>query len=277
VLGRIGVWLAAAAGLVVLAGLILFVFEGISHWPANPAQKSVAIAEAEFRRCPAVVAAPPRPAGAPVDDVGGVRPGLSRQDSENIFRCMHPDFAFFQELQPYEATGKARQVFDQFRVARNGEAWRLALFGPQDGQAVAIVRREATFSPGRAPVLADTEVELIRHFGPAHVATDLPAMGGRLLTWTYLRDGRPVRKAPVEGSPTYLLDMAAFMAAGFTQSACAEHAKIEPESAPTFDIRCGLTIRAVIDAASHDRAKAWRVRLVVVDQQALARAFGAGG
>lgn len=275
VFGRLGAWLAGLAGLLVIAGVLLLVFEGVSHWPANEQAKPTAIAEAEFRNCPAVVRAPPRPSGQPVDELASIRPGLSRQDAENLFRCMAADFHFAQDLQSYEATGKARQVYDVFSASRDGVTWRLGMFGPKGQETVRIVRRDATFSPGRAPDIAEMEASLLRHFGPAHEAHPMQT-GGRQLTWVYGPDGKPLRVAPVEGSATYLIDMATFMAAGFQQSACAKHAKLEPEAAPSFDVRCGLTIRVALESSPQDKARAWRVRQVIVDQQGLARANTAG-
>lgn len=272
-LGKVGAWLAGLAGLVVIAAIGLVVFEGVSHWPASKDARPTVVTEAEFRRCPAVVRAAPRPAGAPVDDLAGIRPGLSRQDAENLFQCMAGDYRFAQGLQAYEATGKARQVYDLFTAERDGVIWRLGLFGQKPNQTVALIRRDATFSPGRGPVISTMEAELLRHFGPAHEAHDLPT-GGRQLTWTYRADGKPVRVAPVEGAPGYLLDMARFMADGFVQSACAKHARFEADAAPGFDVRCGLTIRVAMDSMQQDRERAWRVRQVIIDQAGLAKVAG---
>jgi hypothetical protein len=270
-MARLGAWLAGAVGLAIIAAIILLVFESVSHWPADQTVTPQAISETQFRRCPAVVMAPPRAPGMPVDDLASIRPGLSRQDAENLFNCMAGDQRFALDVQPYEALGKARQFYDMFSASRDGVIWRLGMFGPKGDQRVRIVRRDATFSPSRGPVIAEIEEALLRHFGPAHEAHDIQT-GGRQLTWTYLKDSKPVRVAPVEGSPSYLIDMAAFMARGFLQNDCAKHAKLEPEAAPSFDVRCGLTIRASIEALAQDKLRAWRVRQVIVDQQGLAAA-----
>jgi hypothetical protein len=272
VLSKVGAWIAGAVGLAIIAALILLVFEGVSHWPADRTITPEVITEMQFRRCPAVVTTPPRPPGQPVDHLASIRPGLTRQDAENLFNCMAGDHRFALDVQPYEALGKARQVYDLFTATRDGVIWRLGMFGPKGDQRVRLVRRDATFSPARGPVIAEVEEAVLRHFGAAHEAHSLQT-GGRQLTWTYLPDGKPVRVAPVEGAPTYLLDMAGFMAKGFLQNDCAKHARLEPEAAPTFDVRCGLTIRVAIEAMAQDKLRAWRIRQVIVDQQGLAGAL----
>ena len=70
---------------------------------------------------------------------------------------------------------------------------------------------------------------------------------------------------------SYLLDMAGYMAAGFTVAGCVKNAKLDPMETPSWDGRCGLTIRAEIDGAMGDPRRVARWRVAVLDQQALAR------
>lgn len=270
----LGAWVVGLAAVAAIIAVGFLTFEGVSRLPGDPTVRPAALEEAAFRRCPAVVSAPPRAPDQPVDDLGGLRPGISRDDARNILACMAGDFVVRVQAQPFELPGKARRVHDMLEATKDGITWRLSLFTPTAAAQpiVAAVRREATFSPGRAPLIADVEAEVLRHFGPAH-ESHVPQSGGRQLTWTYLKSGRAVRTPPVEGSASYLIDLAAYYAAGFQQSDCAKHAQLPPDAPPTFDIRCGATIRIGIDAAPNDPLRAWRVRQVIIDQQRLAAAL----
>jgi hypothetical protein len=272
-LGKIGAWLAGLVALAAIVAVGFLIFEGISRMPGDHTVKPAALQEASFRRCPAVVTTPPRAADQPVDDLGGLRPGLTREDARNILACMAGDFSIRIEPRAFELPAKARQLHDELYAGKDGLTWLLGLFVAQGGtETVGTVRREATFSPARAPLIADVEADILRHFGPSHESHSLPG-GGRQMTWTYLKSGKRVRTPPVEGSPSYLIDLAAYIGAGFQQADCAKNAQLAFDAPPTFDIRCGVTIRAAIDASPSDRLRAWRVRQVIVDQQRLAAAL----
>jgi uncharacterized protein (DUF1684 family) len=107
----------------------------------------------------------------------------------------------------------------------------------------------------------------MQQYGAPHEVRDAPD-GGRILSWTYAPDGRPIRTKAKDGD---IAGAVAYMAAGWNAAACIKNAKTDPLAPPAWDGRCGLTIRAEIDPSLADKSHTTRWRVVVLDQATLRR------
>jgi hypothetical protein len=232
----------------------------------GPARQQVAAPEKPPRVCPPQVSVPTRPIGFPVDDVLGVRPGMSARDVEEIVKCMSEDYEIGTEGVPVPSAGKKR-TRPVLRVNRGEDTVSFALFGAEGQEQVAAMWREAVFDVGAGPPGAEVEAMLSRLYGAPHEARDSPD-GARILMWTYAPDGRPIRVRAKDGD---IAGAVAYMTAGFTAAGCIKNVKIDPAAPPAWDGRCGLTIRAEIDPSLSDRSRTARWRLAVLDQATLQR------
>jgi hypothetical protein len=257
-----------ALGIAVLLGTLAMVVIAVTD-PQKTSAEKAALLKAQ-RRCPPIVSVPTRPIGYPADDVLGVRAAMSWTDAEETLKCVSEDYEIKRASLANTVTGKGRQKRPIMKAVRGQETITVAFFGPEGQERAAGLWQEKFYDVGEGPARQSVEGELVAHYGPPHEARDLSATQ-RQLTWSYDPDGRPLRVKPRDGSPTYLLDMPAYLAAGFKVAACVKNAKVDPADTPTWDGRCGLTIRAELDNAMGDQRRLSRWRVVVLDQQALAR------
>jgi hypothetical protein len=183
-------------------------------------------------RCPARLETKARDAKAPVDDVLGVRPGLTYDEAANVVMCSHelmvvqPDGRGFQ-IQTYGA--KLRQGFAarlaQPRVEKTSKQilqemqdsafargsnrvshdmkpgdskWYVGTIGLPGQERVINVAREEWFAEGKNPTSDSVEQALVGKYGPP-TRRQPPASGMRYITWAYDPLGRPI----TETSPLF--------------------------------------------------------------------------
>ncbi|MDZ4776377.1 MAG: hypothetical protein SGJ23_06285 [Alphaproteobacteria bacterium] len=257
-----------AIGLTVMLGTLALVVVAVTGDTKDAAKQ--AAAEKPRRVCPPVVSIPPRSIGYPADDVMGVRSGMTWRDAEETLKCVSEDYVIQRVTHTSTVTGKGKQSRIVMRATRGPETISVAFFGVAGQERAAAMWQEKYYDVGAGPARQQIEGELVAHYGTPHEDRD-PTTNERSLRWNFAPDGRPLRKRPKDGSAGYFLDMASYMAAGFTVAACAKNAQLDPAKAPSWDGRCGLTIFAEIDATMASPTRASRFRVVVLDQQALAR------
>ncbi len=255
-------------GIAVLLGTLAIVVIAVTD-PQKTFAEKTALLKAQ-RRCPPIVSVPTRPIGYPADDVLGVRAAMTWTDAEETLKCVSEDYEIKRTTLANGVTGKGRQTRPIMKAVRGQETITVAFFGSQGQERAAGIWQEKFYDVGEGPARQSVEGELVAHYGTPHETRD-PAVSQRVLTWSYDPDGKPLRVKPREGSPSYLLDWPAYMAAGFKVAACVKNAKVDPAETPTWDGRCGLTIRAELDNAMGDQRRLARWRIVVLDQPALAR------
>lgn len=255
-------------GLMVMLGTLVLVIIAVTGDPQSASKQ--ALAEKPRRVCPPVVSIPARAIGYPGDDVMGVRSGMTWRDAEETLKCVSEDYVIKRVTHTSNITGKGKQSRIVMRATRGPETISVAFFGAEGQERAAAMWQEKYYDVGAGPARQQIEGELVAHYGTPHDLRD-PASNERTLRWNYGPDGHPLRVKPKDGSPGYLLDMASYMAAGFTVAACAKNAQLDPTRQPAWDGRCGLTVLAEIDAAMGAPQRTARFRVVVLDQQALAR------
>ncbi|MGQ0834289.1 MAG: hypothetical protein ACT4O5_05080 [Gammaproteobacteria bacterium] len=197
---------AAHVVMLMFAGALMACGSKGSENPAGAAGGSAASAEelAEEARgeldCPAKIKSPRRDPKAPVDDVVGVRPGMTYEEAASIVMCTH-DLMVAQadnsrgfQLQTYGQT--LRQGFsarfaepravktsrDYLRemseaaAARSGNAvsedmgpgqskWYVGTMGLPGQDRVISVAREEWFAEGKNPTIAAVEQALLKKYG----------------------------------------------------------------------------------------------------------------
>lgn len=255
-------------GLLVMIGTLVLVVVAVTG-DTKDAAKQAAL-EKPRRVCPPVVSIPPRAIGYPGDDIMGVRSGMNWRDAEETLKCVSEDYVIKRVTHTSNVTGKGKQSRIVMRATRGAETISVAFFGTEGQERAAAMWQEKYYDVGAGPMRQQIEGELVAHYGTPHEMRD-PASNERTLRWNYGPDARPLRVKPKDGAPGYLLDMASYMAAGFTVAACSKNAQLDPAKAPAWDGRCGLTVLAEIDAAMGTPQATARFRVVVLDQQALAR------
>jgi hypothetical protein len=225
--------------------------------------------------CPADVETPPRAEGAPVDDVVGVRPGLSYDEAKNLVLCSH-DMLVLQEgartfnIQTFGQTlrqgftarfAEAEKSYDQLRkemeqgfMDRAGNAvtqdmsagqskWYVATMGLSGQERVIAVAREEWFAEGKNPTLASVEQALVGKYGPA--TRTIEQNLHKTLNWIYDPRGRPV----TETSPLY-------RCGGIS----------DPDGGTNFSPDCGLVVEARITPLETNTALARSLQVGVIDQ-----------
>lgn len=232
-------------------------------------------------RCPARLATPPRAAGAPVDDVVGVRPGLTYEEAVNLVLCSH-DLLVVQDggrsfqIQTYgqklrqgftAAFAKERvqktsqQIMRELqdsamargsnRLTRDvnpGEAkWYVGTMGMPGQERVISAAREEWFEEGRYPTLASIEQALVAKYGPP-THTIQQDNRRKALNWAYDLRQRPI----TETSPLY--------------GQCRGTA--DPDGGTSFSPDCGIVVAAVLAARQDNPQLAESLQVGVLDQAA---------
>jgi len=212
--------------------------------------------------CPPRVATP-RPAGAPVDDVVGVRPGMGWGEAVNIVECDNPMLVVTEnKSRTYriETHGaKIRQGFDarfaEARVQKTGQEimremqqdamrrannayvaplqpgqtrYYVGTIGLPGQERVISVSREEYYPEGQLPTVGSIEQALIAKYGTPTQQRDNG--GSRSLTWKYDPTGRLV----TETSPLY--------------NSCSMNSS--PDAGTSLSPDCGVTVAADIKRSS---------------------------
>lgn len=227
--------------------------------------------------CPAP--STPAPAGSPVDDVLGVRPGMPYADATRTVLCSNPllvitaepqrgfDFptfgqtvrqgfsARFAEPRVYKSGREIVQDMEREATARGmnavrhdmkpGQAkWFVATMGMPGHEKVIGAAREEWFEQGRNPTLDSVQQALVGKYGP--IAKHWGSTGDRILVWMFDPRGRPV----TETSLLY--------------GRCSGIA--DPDASINLNPDCGVVIQAQLIGLRQNPDLAERMRVGVVDQ-----------
>jgi hypothetical protein len=226
--------------------------------------------------CPADIDTPERAAGAPVDDVVGVRPGLTIDEAKNLVLCTH-ELLVAEEgsrqfnMQTYGQTirqgftakfaerektaDEVRKEFSEGWMDRAGNAvqqdmlpghakWYVAAMGMPGEERVIAVAREEWFAEGKNPTAASVADALVKKYGPPSRSRE-NANGGRTLDWIYDPRGRPVS----ETSPL-------FRCMGISN----------PDGGTSFSPDCGLVVQAQVRTLGTNQQLAQSMEVGVIDQ-----------
>lgn len=258
---------------------------GASGEDSRPAPSGDASAEevAEESRgdvdCPADIDTPPRAATAPVDDIVGVRPGLTYEEATNVVLCtnnllvatgpvtrgfnidtfgatLRQGFsARFAEPRVVKSSKQIMQEMQDDFAARSGNAvredmkpgqsrWYVSTMGLPGQERVIAAAREEWFAEGRNPTMQSVADALIKKYGPPSRHQVAPHVIS--LVWTRDPQGR---MAPMN-SPL--------------ANSCV--AMSSPNGGSNFSPECGLVVAAMIWPMRENAALAQRFEAGVADQ-----------
>jgi YD repeat-containing protein len=230
-------------------------------------------------KCPPKIATPARAPGAPVDDVVGVRPGMTFDEAAAVVMCSNelmvvtPDNSRGFQIQTYGQTLRqgfnarlaeekvektSEQIIEEMqdaamargsnRVVRDlqpGQSkWYVGTIGVPGQERVLSAAREEWFAAGRNPTVASVEQALREKYGtPTRTQED---SGNRWLTWAYDPFGRLI----TETSP--LLDQC--------------NGQASPDSGVNLSPDCGIVVAARIGAMGDNPSLAEYLQASVVDK-----------
>lgn len=230
-------------------------------------------------RCPAKVKSADRAAGAPVDDVQGVRPGLTFEEARNLVLCsnellvvnvdtsrgfnintygqtLRQGFAArYAEPRVVKSSKQIMQEMQDDMMARSGNAvredlaagqskWFVSTMGMPGEERVIAVARTERFEAERNPTMASVEQALVKKYG---APTRRQVSGTTInLGWVSDASGRPL----TETSPAY--------------NSCS----VAPsaDGGANFSPDCGITVGARVFAKRDNDQLAERMDVGVVDQ-----------
>ena len=226
--------------------------------------------------CPADIDTADRPDGAPVDDVVGVRPGLTYDEAKNVVLCTH-ELLVAEEggrqfnMQTYGQTlrhgftakfaerektaDEVRKEFSEGWMDRAGNAvqrdmlpgqakWYVAAMGMPGEERVIAVAREEWFAEGKNPTADSVAEALVKKYGTPSRSYDTGSQ--RRIDWIYDPRGRPVG----ETSPLYQSCM------GISN----------PDGGTNFSPDCGLVVQAMVMTLASNRQLAESIQVGVIDQ-----------
>ena len=211
--------------------------------------------------CPPKMVTPARAANAPVDDVVGVRPGMTYEEAVATVLCTHDllvtepvadrkvqmntygqtirhgFYARFAEpkinksskeiMQEMQDRAAARGLNKIIRDVKPGQAkWFVGTMGMPGSERVVNVAQEEWFEEGRNPPVAKVEEALRGKYGPPSRAVNVPPT--RRLDWIYDPEGRLLSEQS--------LQLRARPCVG------AAH----PDAAVNFASDCGIVVQAFI-------------------------------
>lgn len=247
----------------------------------EPAKVATAEEVAEAKRgevdCPADVESPPRAEGSLVDDVVGVRPGMSYDEAANVVLCSD-EMLVLQEggrtfnIQTYGQTlrqgftarfaereksaDEIRKEMEQGFMERAGNAvtedmkpgqskWYVATMGMPGAERVIAIAREEWFDEGKNPTVASVAEALTAKYGAPSRSYD-ENYGQKYLAW--IRDplGRPV----TETSPLFQ------QCTGIS----------DPDGGTNFSPDCGLVVEARVRPLESNQQLASSFQVGVIDQ-----------
>jgi hypothetical protein len=198
----------------------------------NASAEDVAEAARGDVDCPAKVATPARADGAPVDDVVGVRPGMTYEEAANMVMCTDDLMVVTAggtggfNIQTYGATLRqgftarlaeprvektGKQIMQEMQddaLARGGNAvrydlkpgqskWLVTTMGMPGAEKVIAVGREEWFPEGKNPAMGGVRDALVKKYGEPSMDHSNP--GQLWIRWIYDPLGRRV----TETSPLY--------------------------------------------------------------------------
>lgn len=173
--------------------------------------------------CPAEIKTPPRAADAPVDDVVGVRPGMTYEEAVNVVLCSNdlmvvtgPVTSGFN-IQTYGETLRqgftarlaeprvektSKQIMQEMQddmIARSGNAvrydlepgqskWNVTTMGLPGEEIVIAAGREEWYAEGKNPTMASVAEALVKKYGTPSI--DQKNSGQHFIRWVYDPFGR---------------------------------------------------------------------------------------
>lgn len=232
-------------------------------------------------KCPPKLVTPARVAGAPVDDIVGVRPGLTYDEAAKGVMCSHelmivvddkrarfniPTYGqtvrqgfhgrFAKErvqktgkeiMEEMQDAAMARMNNAVVRDVAPGEAkWYVGTMGAPGAERVTDVAREEWFAAGKQPPVASVEKALTDKYGPPTERLDPQRQGYASLRWAYDTFGRLIGEA----SPLF--------------RAC--HVNPWVNSGVNFSPDCGVVVAARIVPLRDNPAIAESMTVVSVNQ-----------
>jgi YD repeat-containing protein len=173
--------------------------------------------------CPARIKTPARAQNAPVDDVVGVRPGMTYEEAANVVMCSNdlmvvsPPITRGFNIQTYGETIRqgftarlaeprvektSKQIMQEMQdeaMARGGNAvrydlkpgqskWNVTTMGLPEQEKVIGAGREEWFAEGKNPTMASVADALIKKYGTPSIDQD--NSGQRFIRWVYDPFGR---------------------------------------------------------------------------------------
>jgi hypothetical protein len=256
-----------------------------SEVATKPTQTSEASAEEVAKekrgkvRCPAKVSMPARASDAPVDDVVGVRPGMTFEEAANVVMCTHDLLvvsedtsrrfeiqtyghkirqgfaARFAEPRVHKTSQQIMQEMQDNMMARANNAvrrdmkpgqakWYVTTMGLPGQERVIAAARDEWFEEGRNPTLDSVEQALVKKYGPPTHNERYP--GGRRLAWAYDPLGRRI----TETSPLY--------------RRC--NGTADPNGATNFSPDCGIVVTAEMRGMRDNAGLAQLLQVGVMDK-----------
>lgn len=229
--------------------------------------------------CPARIKSAKRDPKAAVDDVVGVRPGMTYEEAANVVMCTHdlmvaqPDKTRGFRIQTYGQTLRqgfnarfaepkvektSRDYMKEMQdnaIARGSNRatqdmqpgqskWYVGTMGMPGEERVITAAREEWFEEGRNPTIASVEQALLKKYG---APTRNQHNNGRTnLTWAYDPFGRLI----TETSPLF--------------HQC--HGSADPDGGSNFSPDCGTVVAATLDPLPGNPDLARFMQVGVVDQ-----------
>lgn len=232
-------------------------------------------------KCPPKLKSAKRAAGAPVDDVLGVRPGLNYDDAAALVMCSHellivtPDMRGRFQIQTFGQAHRwgfgagfaqprvnvkktdrdyRREMQDRAIAAGTNRArprgqpgqasWYVATMGAPGEERVISLAREEWFEEGRLPTITGVEQALIEKYGAPTMRFGTSPL--HHIRWAYDPHGRLI----TETSPLF--------------RDCQGNSA--PEGATNFSPDCGIVVQARIQALRENPDIAESLQVGVIDQ-----------
>lgn len=235
--------------------------------------------------CPAKIQTPPQAGGTPVDDIRGVRPGLTYAEAANLIECTNPmlvvkpddDHGF--QIKTYgmkirqgfsarfaEAEKTNQQIMHDMEEEQQArmsnaiqedlkpgqEKWFVSTMGMPGQERVIAVARENWYAKGKNPTVASVTQALIKKYGQP-TQKDLKSQGGLQrwyypLRWAYDPRGRLI----TETSPLFN------QCSGFS----------DPDNGFHLSADCGVVVMATVVSTSNNADLAQSLQVGVVNQTA---------
>lgn len=232
-------------------------------------------------RCPPKIATPARASDAPVDDIVGVRPGLTYDEAVAVVQCSHdllvatPDTGrrfnidtfglpvrqgfnarFAQErvvksgqdyIREMQDNAMARATNRAIRDVKPGEAkWYVGTIGPPGEERVTNVAREEWFAEGRLPPIETVADALLTKYGAPTEQIWHRSRGQALLRWAFDASGQRI-------------------AAGSRLFTACNHPP-EPGAGSSFSMECGVVVSAKIVPLRDNPAIAQYLQIGITNQ-----------
>ncbi|MGB5103885.1 MAG: hypothetical protein WBO04_11295 [Steroidobacteraceae bacterium] len=238
-----------------------------------------------------------RPAGTPVDDVVGVRPGMTWDEAVNVVLCTHdllvvtPETRRGYTLQTYGQTLRqgfnarfaeprvqksSKQILAEMQdaaIARGsnravrdvqpGQAkWYVSTMGLPGEERVISAAREEWYETDRFPTMASVQEALQGKYGQPVIVEDVGGSGFYLI-WAYDQSGQPSGRCRGKADPDLGVELSPDC--GSSVSARIQPSRANPELAEY------LQVATVDQAAGYDLLERTERALQAADAQRRAR------